>query len=68
MHLEADLMFGHVPPQPGMPDEMFELQDFLAMVRVMGMYDVLVDKDGNPKPPPQHLLDEERDRLAEYVR
>ena len=68
LHIEADLMFGHVPPQPGMPDEMFEPQDFLTMVRIMGMYEVLVDADGNPKPPPPHLLDAERDRLAKYVR
>ena len=66
LHLEADLMFGHVPPQPGMPDEMFDPQEFLTMVRVMSMYDVLVDADGNPKPPPQHLLDAERNNLAQY--
>lgn len=65
---EAELFFGHVPPAPGIPDEMFTRCDFLLMVRIFGMYDVLVDQDGNPKPPPQHLLDGEREELAPYAR
>ncbi len=68
LYCEAELMFGHVPPQPGIPDEMFDLCDFLTMIRVFGMYEVAVDQDGNPLPPPQHLLDAERDGLAQYVR
>ncbi len=67
LHCEAELMFGHVPPQPGIPDEMFEPQEFLSMIRIFGMYDVLVDAEGNRKPPPQHLLDAEREKLAEYA-
>jgi 3-hydroxyacyl-[acyl-carrier-protein] dehydratase len=66
MNAEAELMFGHVPPQPGIPDEMFEPCDFLTMVRIFGMYDAAVDQQGRPLSPPEHLLEAERVGLAPY--
>ena len=64
LQCEAELMFGHVPAQPGVPDEMFDRCDFMSMLRCFRMYDVARDENGNPKSPPQHLLDAELERYG----
>ena len=63
----AEMMFGHVPPAPGIPDEMFEPADFLTMIRTFRMYEVLRDSEGNLKPPPPHLLAAEKLAAEPYI-
>lgn len=68
LQCEAELMFAHVPKVPGIPDDMFEPSDLLAMIRAWALYDVGVDEEGNRIEPPQHLLEAERRDHAEFVR
>ena len=44
---------------------LFQPGDFARLVRVLGVYDVAVDKDGNRLPVPQRVLDAEKEAELE---
>jgi 3-hydroxyacyl-[acyl-carrier-protein] dehydratase len=52
---EAELTFAHVPKETS-AIEFFEPAEFLRMLRIFRLFEVGVDRDGNPLQVPPHLL------------
>lgn len=59
LHAEVELFFAHLNDRDENQRELFFPADFLAMLRLMKLYDVGKAKDGSPLVPPQYMLDAE---------
>jgi len=59
LHAEISLVFAHLDERTG-DQELFNPADFLAMLRVLGIYDIGRKEDGSPLDVPAHLLEAER--------
>lgn len=57
LQAEVDLMFAHLDER--FPPDLFDGGDFLRWMRMLGVYDIGRDADGNPLQIPQHLLEAE---------
>lgn len=55
LQAEVDMMFAHLGREH---DSLFDPDQFLRMMRMLGAYDVGRAADGSPLLPPTHLLDE----------
>jgi len=62
LHGEIDLVFAFLDKSQVDRDQ-FVPADFAAWLRMLGIYDVGVDEDGNPLKMPQHLLEAEQQSL-----
>jgi 3-hydroxyacyl-[acyl-carrier-protein] dehydratase len=63
LQAEVDLFFANVGEQYA-GQSLFDPADFLAMLRLLGVFDVGRRPDGSPVPIPQHLLDAEAEFVA----
>lgn len=66
---EVELFFGHLDDRfPGV--DLFDPADFLATLRLLGVYDVGCHADGKPLEIPRHLLaaEERKDREGKLAR
>jgi 3-hydroxyacyl-[acyl-carrier-protein] dehydratase len=61
LHGEFDLVFAYL--DQGDARQQFVPADFASWLRMLGLYDVGVDQDGNPLKMPQRLLDAEQEAL-----
>jgi len=59
LHAEIDLMFAHLDPSQ-VDREQFVPADFAGWLRMLGLYDVGRDANGDPLQMPPHLLEAER--------
>ena len=59
-----ELMFAHLDDQNFQGVEQFEPSEMLRWMRLLGLYDVGKDEQGQPLQPPQRMLDAERRVLA----
>lgn len=62
LQADLELMFAHLDDR--FPERLFEPHYLLGMLRMFGVYDVGVDKDGNRLEPPAELLEAEQTRFA----
>lgn len=58
LHAELELVFAHLDKSD--ERQQFVPEDFAAMLRMLRLYDVGRDAEGNPLQMPQHLLDAEQ--------
>ncbi len=60
LQAEIDLVFAHLPSRENDERELFDPADFLAMLRLLRLYDVGRQSDGSPLTIPAHLLQAEQ--------
>lgn len=58
LQAEIELVFAHLDDR--FPPALFAPNDLLVMLRLFGLYDVGVDRDGRPLVPPDYMLEAER--------
>jgi len=64
LHAEVKIVFAHLDKGGKGEKPLFEPYDFLAMLRMLGIYDVGRNAEGHPISPPPALLAAERNRHA----
>ena len=62
LRADVQLMFAHLADR--FPEELFEPANFLRMLRIFGLYDVAITRDGQQLAIPDHLLAAERLDIA----
>jgi len=64
LHAEIDLVFAHLDPSQ-VERQQFVPADFAGWLRMLGLYDVGRDPNGDPLQMPPHLLEAERAAVQE---
>ncbi|MHC2068648.1 hotdog family protein [Bremerella sp. T1] len=59
LHAEVEMFFAHLSDKDHQNRELFFPADFLAMLRLLKLYDVGKAKDGSPLQPPEYMLEAE---------